>query len=93
MKNMRLLIMAALPAIFIFMITACQQPQPKVMKAKQIPLEDFFKNPDKTGIIIAVFGQVIIDRHVYHIFKTRFYGGPMAAPLGKTCYHDEQDND
>jgi len=41
--------MAAVSAIIVMMMAGCQQQQPTVMKAKQIPLEDFFKNPDKTG--------------------------------------------
>jgi len=44
-------------ATVIFMVLAgCQPPQATIMKAKQIPLEDFFKNPDKTAYQISPGG-------------------------------------
>jgi dipeptidyl aminopeptidase/acylaminoacyl peptidase len=55
MKKHRLLAMVAMPAIVFFMLTGCQQ-QTTIMKAKQIPLEDFFKNPEKTSYQISPGG-------------------------------------
>lgn len=48
--------MAAMAAFFLVMLASCQQQQPTVMKAKQIPLEDFFRNPDKAGYQISPEG-------------------------------------
>ena len=56
MKKHRLLTMAATSAVVFFILTACQQQQPTVMKAKQIPLEDFFRNPDKASYQISPGG-------------------------------------
>jgi dipeptidyl aminopeptidase/acylaminoacyl peptidase len=56
MKKHRLFMMVAMPAIILFMLAGCQQQQPTVMKAKQIPLEDFFRNPDKTAYQISPGG-------------------------------------
>jgi dipeptidyl aminopeptidase/acylaminoacyl peptidase len=55
MKKYRLWTVAAMSAFVFFMITACQQ-QPAIMKAKQIPLEDFFKNPEKASYQISPGG-------------------------------------
>lgn len=48
--------MVALSAIVFITLAGCQQKQPEIMKAKQIPLEDFFRNPDKTGYQISPGG-------------------------------------
>jgi dipeptidyl aminopeptidase/acylaminoacyl peptidase len=56
MKKNRLLAMAAFSAVVVFMLAGCQQQQPKVMQAKQIPLEDFFRNPEKTAYQISPGG-------------------------------------
>lgn len=45
-----------MPAVIFFMLAGCQPKQPAIMKAKQIPLEDFFRNPDKTGYQISPGG-------------------------------------
>lgn len=55
MKYIRLMMMVALPAILITLLAACQQ-EPVIMKAKQIPLEDFFKNPEKSSYQISPGG-------------------------------------
>jgi dipeptidyl aminopeptidase/acylaminoacyl peptidase len=55
MKKFRLLALAAMPAIVFFMLTGCQQ-QTTIMKAKQIPLEDFFRNPEKASYQISPGG-------------------------------------
>lgn len=55
MKINRLLAIAAMPAVVFFMLTACQQ-QTVIMKAKQIPLEDFFRNPEKASYQISPGG-------------------------------------
>ena len=46
---------ATIPVIALLMLTSCQQ-QPAIMKAKQIPLEDFFRNPDQTSYQISPEG-------------------------------------
>ncbi len=56
MKTKRLIQMLAAPAFVIFFMVGCQQPQPTVMKAKQLPLEDFFRNPEKTSYQISPGG-------------------------------------
>jgi len=56
MKPKQLPMMLVLSAFVLIILAGCEQPQPKVMKAKQIPLEDFFKNPDKTGYQISPGG-------------------------------------
>jgi dipeptidyl aminopeptidase/acylaminoacyl peptidase len=56
MKKLRLIAVAAVPVIALMMLAGCQQQQPTVMKAKQIPLEDFFKNPEKAGYQISPGG-------------------------------------
>ena len=56
MRKSSLLTMTAMPAIVFIMLTACQQQQPNVMKAKQIPLEDFFRNPEKASYQISPGG-------------------------------------
>jgi dipeptidyl aminopeptidase/acylaminoacyl peptidase len=65
MKKHRLLAMAATPAVLFFMLTSCQQQQPVIMKAKQIPLEDFFRNPEKTSYQISPGG-------IYFSFKAPY---------------------
>ncbi|MBW6460488.1 MAG: S9 family peptidase [Bacteroidales bacterium] len=47
--------MATIPVIALLMLSSCQQ-QPAIMKAKQIPLEDFFRNPDQTSYQISPEG-------------------------------------
>lgn len=50
--------MAAVPVLAVTILAGCQQ-QPKtpaVVKAKQIPLEDFFRNPDKSSYQISPGG-------------------------------------
>ncbi len=56
MKKSRLWSVAALPVIALLILTGCQQQQPQIVKAKQIPLEDFFKNPEKTAYQISPGG-------------------------------------
>ncbi len=46
----------ALALIAALVLTGCQQNKAVVMKAKQIPLEDFFKNPEKTSYQISPGG-------------------------------------
>lgn len=49
--------MVALPFAAMIALAGCQQPQTAtIMKAKQIPLEDFFKNPSKTAYLISPGG-------------------------------------
>jgi dipeptidyl aminopeptidase/acylaminoacyl peptidase len=55
MKKYRYWAVAAMSAFVFFMMTACQQ-QPAIMKAKQIPLEDFFRNPEKASYQISPGG-------------------------------------
>jgi dipeptidyl aminopeptidase/acylaminoacyl peptidase len=55
MKKFRLLATAAISAVVFIMMTSCQQ-QPAIMKAKQIPLEDFFRNPEKASYQISPGG-------------------------------------
>ena len=56
MKNPRLISVVALPFLVLVILAGCQQQQPQMMKAKQIPLEDFFRNPEKTGYQISPGG-------------------------------------
>ena len=56
MKKSHFMAMAAVAFIAIMMLAGCQPQQPAIMKAKQIPLEDFFKNPEKTGYQISPGG-------------------------------------
>lgn len=56
MKKQRLILAVTMPAVIFFMLAGCQPKQPAIMKAKQIPLEDFFRNPDKTGYQISPGG-------------------------------------
>lgn len=51
----RLLIVVAL----FFVFAACQ---PKMEKAPKIGMEDFFRNPEKSGFRISPNGQMIIYR-------------------------------
>jgi dipeptidyl aminopeptidase/acylaminoacyl peptidase len=63
MKNHCLI---GLTAIMLMIITAsCEQPKTTVMKAKQIPLEDFFRNPDKAAYQISPGGT-------YYSFKAPY---------------------
>jgi dipeptidyl aminopeptidase/acylaminoacyl peptidase len=55
MKKFRLLATAAISAVVFILMTSCQQ-QPAIMKAKQIPLEDFFRNPEKASYQISPGG-------------------------------------
>lgn len=65
MKKQRLLMVIAMPVLMIIILAGCQQQQPKIMKAKQIPLEDFFKNPEKTSYQISPGGT-------YYSFKAPY---------------------
>ena len=49
------MMMATIPVVALFMFSTCQQQQ-KVMTTKQIPLEDFFKNPEKASYQISPGG-------------------------------------
>ena len=55
MKKISFMAMATIPVIALLMLSSCQQ-QPAIMKAKQIPLEDFFRNPDQTSYQISPEG-------------------------------------
>jgi len=55
MKRISFMAIATIPVIALLMLTSCQQ-QPAIMKAKQIPLEDFFRNPDQTSYQISPEG-------------------------------------
>ncbi|NLN96169.1 MAG: S9 family peptidase [Bacteroidales bacterium] len=44
-----------LPALAVLMLTGCNQQT--VMSAKQIPLEDFFRNPERSGYQISPEGK------------------------------------
>ncbi|MCF8367684.1 MAG: S9 family peptidase [Bacteroidales bacterium] len=50
--------------IVILAISACDQPA-KIMKAKILPLEDFFKNPDKSSYQISPNGEYYSYRAPY----------------------------
>lgn len=55
MREKRFFALAGLAVIAAMIVTSCEQ-QPKIMKAKQIPLEDFFRNPDKSSYQISPKG-------------------------------------
>jgi dipeptidyl aminopeptidase/acylaminoacyl peptidase len=64
MKKIKFLTLV-MPVMALLVIASCQ-PQPKpVMKAKQIPLEDFFKNPEKSSYQISPKGT-------YYSYKAPF---------------------
>ncbi len=65
MKKSHFMAMPAVAFVTIIMLAACQPKQPEIMKAKQIPLEDFFKNPEKTGYQISPGGT-------YYSFKAPY---------------------
>jgi dipeptidyl aminopeptidase/acylaminoacyl peptidase len=65
MKLNRLLALASLPAFVFLMLTGCQQ-QTAIMKAKRIPLEDFFKNPEKASYQISPGGTYFSFKAPYH---------------------------
>jgi dipeptidyl aminopeptidase/acylaminoacyl peptidase len=68
MKRNQFLTMVALPMAALIALAGCQQPQTAtVMKAKQIPLEDFFKNPEKTAYQISPGGT-------YFSYKAPYQG-------------------
>jgi dipeptidyl aminopeptidase/acylaminoacyl peptidase len=56
MKKLRFTRTIGLAAVIFMMLAGCQPPQTTIMKAKQIPLEDFFRNPDKTAYQISPGG-------------------------------------
>lgn len=65
MKKYRFWAMASMSAFVFIMMTACQQ-KPAIMKAKQIPLEDFFRNPEKASYQIAPGGTYFSFKAPYH---------------------------
>lgn len=56
MKKINLAIIASLFIGLALLIGSCTNTAKAPMKAKQIPLEDFFKNPEKTGYQISPNG-------------------------------------
>jgi dipeptidyl aminopeptidase/acylaminoacyl peptidase len=56
MKNRQIQAMTALVVVALIMLAGCQPKQPAIVKAKQIPLEDFFKNPEKAGYQLSPGG-------------------------------------
>ncbi len=56
MKKVNLLLILSFIAAIVFMSSCNEESQETVMKAKKIPLEDFFKNPEKTSYQISPDG-------------------------------------
>ncbi len=57
MNKKHSLTIAVLAVLAVALLAGCQQTKkPEIVKAKQIPLEDFFRNPDKSGYQISPGG-------------------------------------
>ena len=50
MKKINLVIVASMFISLALLVGSCTNTTKAPMKAKQIPLEDFFKNPEKTDV-------------------------------------------
>jgi len=57
MKKINLVIVASMFISLALLIGSCTNTEKAPMKAKQIPLEDFFKNPEKTAYQISPNGD------------------------------------
>jgi dipeptidyl aminopeptidase/acylaminoacyl peptidase len=57
MKNNKLLLAASFVTAFVLLLGSCVNTPKAPMKAKQLPLEDFFKNPEKSAYQISPDGR------------------------------------
>lgn len=81
-------------AISLFLVYACEKPATKQEKAVFVPMEDFFKNPEKSGFRVSPSGEYLAYRAPYNYRMNIFVqklGETTAARITSETDRDIQD--